>query len=103
MNAEQYYARNVLLHGQSLPQVESHDYVSLPSVPSEADYALFWLSREGITGAILDVGCAGLDLLIKAERIFRQRCGVDIVSLPAWEKYPEINASTCNLDNANLP
>jgi 2-polyprenyl-3-methyl-5-hydroxy-6-metoxy-1,4-benzoquinol methylase len=103
MNAEQYYTRNVLLHGQSLPQVQLHDYVRLPRVPSEADYALFWLSRENISGAILDVGCAGLDLLIKAQRMFRERCGVDIVPLPAWEKYPDIKASTCNLDNGNLP
>lgn len=86
-----------------MPEVKLHDYVKLPTVPSELDYALHWLSREGIDGAILDVGCAGLDLLIKAGRMFRERCGVDIVPLPAWKKYPEINASTCNLDNGNLP
>jgi SAM-dependent methyltransferase len=103
MNAEQYYSRNVLLHGQTLPQVKLHDYVKLPPVPSEADYALFWLACEGISGSLLDVGCAGLDLLIKAERMFRERCGVDIVPLPSWEKYPQISTRTCNLDNSNLP
>jgi SAM-dependent methyltransferase len=103
MNAEQYYSRNVLLHGQTLPQVKLQDYVRLPDVPSEADYALFWLSGDQIGGAILDVGCAGLDLLIKAECMFRERCGVDIVPLPSWQKYPEISTKVCNLDNGNLP
>ncbi len=103
MNAQEYYARNVLLHGQGLPQPKPQDLARLPGVPSESDYALFWLSQTGIRGAILDVGCAGLDLLIKAEPLFNERQGVDIVRLPCWEAHSAIKTRTCDLDGGPLP
>jgi SAM-dependent methyltransferase len=103
MNAQEYYSRNVLLHGQGLAQIKPHDCTTLPRVPTETDYALYWLSKEGIRGGILDVGCAGLDLLIKSSQLFSHQNGVDIVSLPAWAAYPAIRTRTCNLDQGPLP
>jgi len=103
MNAEQYYERNVLLHGMDKPRLEARDFDRLPAVPSELDYALCWLRGEGITGRIIDVGCAGLTLLRSAKTLFTSRHGIDIVTLPIWDDYPEIQTQVCNLDNAPLP
>ncbi len=102
MNAEQYYRRNVLLHGQTLVEPEQREFLQLPASPSEMDYALHWLQLEGVAGAILDVGCAGLRLLANAAW-FQSRCGVDIVSFPAWAGHPGIDARICDLDDVPLP
>jgi SAM-dependent methyltransferase len=81
---------------------EQREFLQLPPAPSEMDYALHWLLREGISGAILDAGCAGLRLLASAPW-FNRRCGVDIVSFPAWAGHPDIDARVCNLDEGPLP
>jgi SAM-dependent methyltransferase len=103
MNAEEYYNRHVLLHGQTVPEIGNGDVTRLPAAPSECDYALHWLSQEGMTGAILDVGCAGLKLLARAKGSFRERQGVDIVRLPAWKAFPDIETQICDLDSGPLP
>ncbi|MBI3870623.1 MAG: class I SAM-dependent methyltransferase [Verrucomicrobia bacterium] len=102
MNAEQYYQRNVVLHGQAGPDVAEADSSTLPARPSETDYALHWLREEGVLGSILDVGCAGLGLLLKA-RSFKRRCGVDIASFPAWDAHPQVEAQARNVDEGPLP
>src|SRR5262249_41628663 len=98
MNAEQYYSRHVQLHGQTVPEIDARDFARLPAVPTECDYALHWLAQEGVMGAILDVGCAGLKLLASAKARFRYRQGVDIVRLPAWDAFPDIGTQICDLD-----
>jgi SAM-dependent methyltransferase len=103
MNAEQYYQQVVLLHGQSIATRDVRDFSKLPLSPSEMDYALHWLAEEEIEGAILDVGCAGLRLLANAHDGFGVRCGVDIVSFPAWAEHPAIDARIANLDEGPLP
>jgi SAM-dependent methyltransferase len=103
MNAEQYYGRNVLLHGQDAVEAVRWDFTHLPAAPSEMDYALHWLAAENIRGALLDVGCAGLKLLASAEGRFDVRCGVDIASFPAWAAHPQIDARVHNLDGGPLP
>lgn len=102
MNARQYYQRNVTLHGQTMVEGEQRDFLDLPAVPSEMDYALQWLRQEGIDGSIIDVGCAGLRLLASAAW-FQSRAGVDIVSFLAWGGHPTIDARVCNLDEGALP
>src|SRR5262249_50360790 len=103
MNAQEYYNKNVLLHGQTTPEITESDFARLPAVPTECDYALHWLAQEGITGAILDVGCAGLKLLASAKGAFRNRQGVDIARLPSWKDFPDIGTQLCDLDNGPLP
>jgi SAM-dependent methyltransferase len=102
VNAEQYYQRIVLLHGQTMVQGEHRDFLRLPPVPTEMDYALQWLQQEGVGGSIIDVGCAGLRLLANATW-FKFRAGVDIVSFPAWAGHPSVEARVCNLDEGALP
>ena len=102
MNAEQYYQRNVVLHGQGVPEAIVTSDECLPVRPSETDYALHWLKEEGSLGSILDVGCASLGLLLKAGR-FKRRCGVDIASFPSWATYPQVETQVRNLDEGALP
>lgn len=102
MNAEQYYQRNVVLHGQGVSEVVEVDASRLPARPSETDYALHWLAEQRMMGSILDVGCAGLGLLLKANG-FKRRCGVDIASFPAWKAHSQVEAQVRNLDEGPLP
>jgi len=82
---------------------ERRDFRQLPCAPAEMDYALHWLTLDDMHGAILDVGCAGLRLLASVGDRFTRRCGVDIVSFPAWAGHPGIEARTWNLDEGELP
>lgn len=84
-------------------EADGRDFARLPAAPTELDYALHWLAMERVSGALLDVGCAGLRLLANAQRQFSKRCGVDIVSFPAWSGHPQIDARVCNLDEGPLP
>lgn len=102
VNAQQYYQRNVVLHGQTMVEADQRDFSVLPDAPSEMDYALQWLGQEKIEGALLDVGCAGLRLLASASW-FRKRAGVDIVSFPAWAGHRDIDARVFDLDEGALP
>ncbi|MCI0539110.1 MAG: class I SAM-dependent methyltransferase [Verrucomicrobiales bacterium] len=103
MNAEQYYQQHVLLHAQGSLRREARDLRELPPVPSETDYALFWLTQENRRGTILDVGCGPLGLLASAEGWFTERHGFDIARCPSWDEQPQIQALVGNLDAGPLP
>jgi len=102
MTAEEYYQRNALVHldnGSLNPQ----DFRVLSAAPSEVEYALHWLAKDGIGGALLDVGCGPLGLLARAGTRFGRRAGVDIAASPLWAAHPEIKTNIANLDEGSLP
>lgn len=82
-------------------QPDGADFAVLPPSPSEMDYALHWLIREKSSGSILDVGCAGLRLLLNASW-FNRREGVDIAAFPVWSRHPNITTGICDLNQQHL-
>jgi SAM-dependent methyltransferase len=104
VTAEEYYERHALAQmPAAAAATNSRDFRVLSSRPSEAEYALHWLFREGVEGAILDVGCGPLTLLTEAQRMFTRCQGVDIARSPNWSAQPGIVTQLCDLDQSRLP
>jgi SAM-dependent methyltransferase len=103
MTAEEYYRRHALVQMPKAAPAAPGRLGQLSARPSEAEYALHWLFREGKQGAILDVGCGPLALLKGAAGMFARREGVDIARCANWETEPGIVTGLCDLDQGPLP
>lgn len=103
MSAQDYYDKNTILHGGEGAVSPVLETGKLPARPSEVDLALIWLKMNCPGGSLLDIGCAQLNVLRAASRMFDRCVGIDISRFENWDRHPSIETVVHNLDSGNLP